>query len=80
MIKAVYKSTKELDRNFSIAYTVIEENGDYYLEAETEGGSFSEKACIGSCGDEKAERLAMLFAKEGVHPLHIEEIISDMRF
>lgn len=80
MIKAVFKSANELDRKCSISYTVEENNGDYYITAAVEGGNSSEKAFLGRCNQEKAEELALLFASKGVHPLHIEDIISDLRF
>lgn len=80
MYKAVFKSASGIDRNISISYTIEEIEGDYYIESLLEGGVFHEKAFLGNCGFEKAEELALLLAKNGVHPVHIEDIISDLRF
>ena len=80
MIKAIFKSMNEPCRNFSISYTVFENDGDYYIKAETEGGNSSECAFIGSCGEEKAAALGHFLAEKAVRPVHIEDVISDLRF
>ena len=77
--KAFFKAKAEQDRNFDIKYCVCEENGSYYIESFVEGGSFSEKVFIGKCKEKAAEEIAVFFAKKGVHPVHTEDIITDMR-
>jgi hypothetical protein len=80
MIIEIFKSANELGNNFSISYKVIENSGDYFIEAETEGGKYSETAFLGNCGAEKAIALGHLLAEKAVRPIHIEDIISDLRF
>ncbi len=75
MIIAVYESKER-----GISYSVEKENGDYFIEAETLGGSRREKAFLGRCGENLAVKTAILFAERAVNPLHIEDIVSDMRF
>ncbi len=77
---AVYKTKADRKRNFEIGYRVFKEENSYGIESFICGGSFYEKAVIGNCGKEKAKKLAAFFAKKGVHPIHIEDIISDLRF
>ena len=59
---------------------VCEEKGCYYIESFINGKSGTEKAFLGNCGEEKAVSVARLLAKKSVRPLHIEDIITDMRF
>ena len=73
-----YRSKADTDRNFKIFYGIIQEGNSYCIEAFVEGGLFYEKTFIGNCGIEKAKSIAKLLAKNGVHPVHIEDIISDM--
>ena len=77
---AFYRTKYEPERHFYISYCITEYNGSFCLESFINGGIFFEKAFIGNCGEEKAEEIAKLFAKKGVHPVHIEDIISDMMF
>lgn len=78
--KLIFKSGPHLCRNIGISYSVCEDKGCYFIESFIEGGAFYEKVCLGNCKKEKAVFLAKLFAEKGVHPLHIDDIISDMRF
>ncbi len=78
--KAFFKSGQNLFRSFDVKYDVFEDCGSYYIESFVPGGNFSEIVFLGNCGEEKATETAKLFAEKGVHPLHIEDIISDMRF
>ncbi len=78
--KSFFNAKDGPNRNFDIKYVICEENDSYHIEAFVEGGRFFEKAFIGNCGEEKATELVKLFAKKDVHPVHIEDIISDMRF
>ena len=78
--KAVYKAKEEPDRNYDIIYSVTEKSGTFYIEAHVEGSVISETASLGSCGEKKAEEFAHLLAEKAVRPIHIEDIISDMRF
>ncbi len=75
MYKAVYKTKDE-----RINYWVTESENSYYIESEICGGRFHEKVCLGNCKEDGAEKAAKLFAKKAVHPVHIEDIICDMRF
>ena len=75
-----YRAKAAPNRKFEIVYAVIEEKNSFCIEAFIEGGFFSEKAFIGNCGEEKAKNIAGLLAEKGVHPVHIENIISDMMF
>ncbi len=77
---AVYRTKADRKRNFEIGYRVFKEENSYGIESFICGGSFYEKAVIGNCCEEKAEKIVMFFAEKGVHPLHIENIILDMRF
>lgn len=77
---AFYKAKDDPKRNFCISYAVCEDNNSFIIKSFVEDGSFSEKAFIGNCGKEKAKEIAKLFAEKGVHPIHIENIISDMKF
>jgi len=80
MYKAVFKAANELCRNYDITYIVDEDNGTYFIEAFIEGTDIFEKAALGNCGLDKAEETAMIFAEKSVRPIHIEDIISDLRF
>lgn len=77
---AFYTSKPETDRKFDIKYCVFKDGNSYGIESFVCGGSFSEKILFGNCGEKRAKNLAEIFAKKTVHPLHIEDIISDMRF
>lgn len=77
--KNFYRSAAENNR-FSIIYSVCEDNNGFFIESSIEGGHFCEKVFIESHNEARAEKIARLFAEKGVHPVHIEEIISDMRF
>ncbi|MBQ3236593.1 MAG: hypothetical protein IJA92_03605 [Oscillospiraceae bacterium] len=78
--KAFYTAKRTAERDFDIMYRICEEKGDYYIESFICGGSFCEKAFLGRCGETKAEEFAKLLAKKAVHPVHIEDIISDRHF
>ena len=80
MYLSVYKAKKEPDRDFDIIYTINEKDGVFYIESHIEGSYISQIATLGSCGEEKAENFAHLLAEKAVRPVHIEDIISDMRF
>ena len=80
MIKAIFKSSNGLNGNKSISYAVNEKDGDYYIEAEIEGKDSAETAFLGNCGEEKAIALGHFLAEKAVRPVHIEDIISDLRF
>lgn len=77
---SVYKSKKEPDRDFDITYTVAEKAGTFYIESEICGSFICETAVLGNCGEQKADELAHFLSEKAVHPLHIDDIISDMRF
>jgi hypothetical protein len=77
---AVFKVKADPDRNFDISYFVFKDENSFGIESFAEGKNFSEKVIIGNCGEEKAKSVAKFLAENGVHPLHIEDIISDMRF
>ena len=77
---AFYSSKAETDRNFDISYCVFKDEISYGIESSVCGGNFSKKAYLGICGETEALKIAEIFAKNSVHPLHIENIISDMRF
>lgn len=76
---AFYWAKTEADRNFDIKYCVYEENDSFCIESFIEGGYFSEKVSLGKCGEKTAFKIAEFFAENAVHPLHIEDIITDMR-
>ncbi|MBQ7873859.1 MAG: hypothetical protein IJ306_01670 [Oscillospiraceae bacterium] len=80
MYLSVYKAKHEPDRNYDIIYSVTEKSGSFYIEAHIEGSFVCETAALGSCGEKKANELAHLLAEKAVRPVHIEDIISDMRF
>ena len=80
MIITIFKSASGLDENKSISYTINESDGDYYIESKIEGGNSVETAFLGNCGEEKAIALGHFLAKKAVRPVHIEDIISDLRF
>ncbi len=77
--KAFFVAKSEPDRKFDIKYCVCEKDGSFYIESFVEGGIFSEKVLIGNSEEEKALKIAKLFAEKGVHPVHTEDIITDMR-
>ena len=77
---AFYSSKAETDRNFNIKYCVFKDGNSYGIESFICGGNFYEKASVGICGEKEALKIAEFFAENSVHPLHIEDIISDMRF
>ena len=77
---AVYKAKADSNRNFDISYSIFKEGNSYGIESFVCGGRFHEKVCIGNFKENKVKQLALFFAEKGVHPLHIEDIISDMRF
>ena len=72
------KATKR--RNFDIIYGVFKNEDSFGIESFIGGGDFYEKASFGFCGEKEAEKIAKIFAKKGVHPVHIEDIISDMMY
>ena len=77
---AFYKAKTDPDRNFDICYCVFKDENSYGIESFICGGNFNEKASVGICGEKEALKIAEFFAENSVHPLHIEDIISDMRF
>ncbi len=77
---AFYKAKSNPERNFEISYCVMKIDNSFCIESSVDGGTFSEISYIGNCKEEYAEKLAELFAEKGVHPVHIEDIISDMVF
>ena len=77
---AVYKTKADYNRIFDISYSIFKEGSSYGIESFVCGGRFHEKVCVGNCNENEVKQLAMFFAEKGVHPLHIENIISDMRF
>ncbi len=74
MIIAVYESKKR-----DICYYVMKAEDFYYIEANVAGGFFSERAAAGN-SEEKSLETARLFAEKSVHPVHIEDILSDLHF
>ncbi len=77
--RSVFTSKADKNRNFDIKYVLCEDNGCFFIESFIEGGTFFEKAVIENQSEDKAENIARLLAQKAVHPLHIEEVISDMR-
>ena len=77
---AVYKAKADSNRNFDISYSIFKEGNYYGIESFVCGGRFCEKTFIGNSYEEKVKQLAAFFAEKGVHPVHIEDIISDIRF
>jgi len=80
MYTAIFKAKEEEGREFDISYRIIEEDKGYYIECSIDGGATKTVASIGNCGNETAERLGNLFAREALRPCHLEDVISDMRF
>lgn len=78
--RAIYSAKKEKNRNYDIIYCVINDKKSYYIESYINGKGEHELAFLGNCTEEKAEALARLFAENAVRPMHIEDIISDIRF
>ena len=77
---ASYKTKANPKRNFDTIYLVFKDRNCYGIESFVCGGRFHEKAYVGNCKENEVKKLAMFFAEREVHPLHIEDIISDMRF
>ena len=77
---AFYKDKTDPCRDFDIIYSVFKEENSYGIESFVCGGRFYEKTFIGNRYEEKVKQLAAFFAEKGVHPVHIEDIISDIRF
>lgn len=77
--RCFFTSKADENRNFDIKYAVCEDNGCFFIESFIEGGTFSERAVIENQKESGAESVAKLLAQKAVHPLHIEEVISDMR-
>ena len=75
-----FKAKTDFDRSFDVCYSVFKEDNSYGIESFVCGGRFYEKVCVGNHEENEVKNLALLFAEKGVHPLHIEDIISDMRF
>lgn len=80
MYTACFKAKEETYRKFEISYIVDESDKSYCIECFIDGGSAHCSASIGNCGQEAAEKLAMLLAKNALRPWHLEEVVSDMRF
>lgn len=78
--EAVFKAKSETDRNFDIVYYLGKEGSDYCIESRIEGKTDFETVFLGNCGIEKSEKAIKILAENSVRPLHIEDIISDMRF
>ena len=77
---AFYETKAKPGRNFDIIYEVFKTEDSFVIESYIGGGVFREKASVGTCGEKEAEKIAKLLAENGVHPVHIEDIISDMMF
>ena len=75
----VFEAKEEPGRNFDIIYCLCKEENSFCIESYIPGGSSFEKAFLGNCGEEKAEQITLFLAKNAVRPIHIENIISDMR-
>ena len=80
IFETVFKAKNEAGRNFDIIYYLGKEENDYYIESRIEGKSDFETVFLGNCGIKKAEKVLKLLAENSVRPLHIEDIISDIRF
>ena len=73
-----YEAKANQSRNFDIIYGVFKNEDSFGIESFIGGGDFYEKASLGNCGENEAIKIAKLFAEKTVHPVHIEDIISDM--
>ena len=75
-----YKAKPEPKRKYEITYCIEKDDGSYFIEAYINGGKSYSPVFIGSCDYSKAKKLVQYLAKKSVHPLHIEDIISDLNF
>lgn len=81
MVYETIFTAKDLsDGNFDITYCVINDKNSYFIESYICGSDKHESSFLGSCGKEKAKNLAHTLAEKAVRPIHIEDIISDLRF
>lgn len=78
--RAIYSAKEENDRNYEITYCIINDTDSYYIESYINGKGKVELSFLGSCSEEKAESLVHLLAENSVRPVHIDDIISDLRF
>ena len=78
MYTDVFKSANSIIGNRVAEYRLDKTEEGFFIESEICGSSFSEKIFLGNCGEKKAEEIAVLLAEKTVHPLHIEDILSDL--
>ena len=76
--KAFFHAPCEYDRNYDIIYRLGIKEKCFFIESAIEGGCYENSVCLGSCSEKKAEEICILLSKNSVHPMHIEDIISDI--
>ena len=57
-----------------------ENNEEYFIETYISGKSDVSTAYLGKCGAERAEAIAMRFAKGALRPVHLEDALCDIAF
>ena len=80
MYAACFEAKEEPDRNYDINYFVYENNEEYFIETYLSGKSDVSTAYLGKCGAERAEAIAMRFAKGALRPVHLEDALCDIAF
>ena len=79
MYIACYKAKNEDNRDYDISYNVIKEENCFMIECYVDGSNKYSISSIGKCTVSSAENIAKCLAAESVRPVHLEDIISDMR-
>ena len=59
---------------------IAENNEEYFIETYISGKSDVSTAYLGKCGAERAEAIAMRFAKGALRPVHLEDALCDIAF
>lgn len=79
MYIACYKAKNEDGRDYDISYNVIKEENCFMIECYVDGGNEYNISSIGKCTAFAAENIAKYLAARALRPIHLEDVISDMR-
>ena len=79
MYIACYKAKDEANRDYDISYNVIKEENCFLIECYVDGGREHCLSSIGKCSVSDAENIAKRLAAGALRPVHLEDVISDLR-
>ena len=79
MYIACYKAKEEDGRDYDISYNIIKEENCFLIECYVDGGSRKSVSPIGKRSASAVEKIVEDLAANAIRPIHLEDVISDMR-